>query len=95
MVAGVLVEISHQNIDRVFEYHIPDYLASEMKIGIRVLVPFGRMELEGFVLQIQDQKNTDKDLKDIIHIVDSSIVLNQVLLDYQRKNNKEIIQKNY
>ena len=62
MVVGVLVEISHKNVDRIFEYNVPDLLTSEIKIGIRVLVPFGRMELEGFVLNISDKKRTDKEL---------------------------------
>ncbi len=80
MVVGVLVELSNKNIDRIFEYNVPEKLASNIKIGIRVLVPFGRMELEGFVLSISDKKSTDKDLKDIINIIDSSIVLNDELL---------------
>ena len=65
MIVGVLVELSNQNIDRVFDYHVPDELASQIKIGIRVLVPFGRMELEGFVLEIKDKTDSDYELKDI------------------------------
>ena len=91
MVAGVLVELSHQSIDRIFEYHVPDSLTSTIKIGIRVLVPFGKMELEGFVLELNDQKKTDKELKSIIDIVDSSIVLNQELLDLGLWMQKETI----
>ncbi len=81
MVVGVLVELSNKNIDRVFEYNVPDDLASLMKVGIRVLVPFGKMELEGFVLDIKNHKDTDKDLKSIISIVDSEVVLNEELLE--------------
>ena len=81
MVVGVLVELSNKNIDRVFEYNVPDDLASLMKVGIRVLVPFGKMELEGFVLDIKNHKDTDKDLKSIISIVDSEVVLNEELIE--------------
>ena len=91
MVAGVLVELSHQNIDRVFEYHVPDSMTSLMKVGIRVLVPFGKMELEGFVLEIKDDKTTDKDLKDILQVVDSTIVLNQELLELGKWMQEETI----
>ena len=76
MVVGVLVELSSKNIDRIFEYEVPEELASLIKVGIRVLVPFGKIELEGFILSIKNNKDTDKDLKSIINIVDSSIVLN-------------------
>ena len=84
MVVGVLVELSNKNIDRVFEYHVPSDLTSLMKVGIRVLVPFGKMELEGFVLEIKDSKEYDKDLKDVLDVIDSSIVLNQELLELGR-----------
>ena len=47
MIAGVLVELSNKNIDKIFEYEIPSFLMSRIKIGIRVLVPFGNMKLEG------------------------------------------------
>ena len=84
MVVGVLVELSNKNIDRIFEYNVPDELTSLIKIGIRVLVPFGKMELEGFVLEIKEEKETVKDLKSIIDVVDSSIVLNDELLELGR-----------
>ncbi len=81
MVVGVLVELSNKNIDRIFEYNVPEKYTSIMKIGIRVLVPFGRQELEGFVLEIKKNKETDKELKDIINVVDSDVVLNSELLE--------------
>ena len=81
MIVGVLVELSNKNIDRVFEYSVPEDLTSLMKVGIRVLVPFGKMELEGFVLDIKNHKDTDKDLKSVISVVDSNVVLNDELLE--------------
>ena len=81
MVVGVLVELSNKNIDRVFEYTVPEKLTSLIQVGIRVLVPFGAMQLEGFVLEIKNEKNTDKELKEILDVVDSSIVLNSELLE--------------
>ena len=62
MIVGVLVELSNKNIDKIFEYSVSDSLKDKIKIGIRVLVPFGNMTLEGFVLSISDSKNTDKEL---------------------------------
>ncbi len=80
MVAGVLVELSHKNVDRVFLYHVPEELQSSIQIGIRVLVPFGKMELEGFVLEVHEKQEDSMELKDILSIVDQTIVLNQELL---------------
>ena len=81
MVVGVLVELSSKNIDKIFDYNVPEDLVSNMKIGIRVTVPFGRMTLEGFVLDIKKSNDSDIELKSIISIVDNDIVLNDELLN--------------
>ena len=81
MVVGVLVELSAKAVDKVFEYNVDDDLVESIKVGIRVLVPFGKMTLEGFVLEIKDSKSTDKELKSIISVVDKDIVLNKELLE--------------
>ena len=54
MYIKVLVELSSFNIDKTFTYHVPDYLMSKIKVGIRVKVPFNNQKLEGFVLEILD-----------------------------------------
>ena len=81
LVVGVLVELSSKNIDKIFDYNVPEDLVSNVKIGIRVTVPFGRMTLEGFVLDIKKNNDSDIELKSIISIVDNDIVLNDELLN--------------
>lgn len=81
MIVGVLVELSNKNIDKTFDYNVPVELVSKIKVGIRVTVPFGRMTLEGFVLDIKDSNDSDIELKEIISIVDEDIVLNSELLE--------------
>ena len=80
MIAGVLVEISHKNVDRIFEYKVPKELEKDLKIGVRVLVPFGRQTIEGFVLEIKNTKETDKELREILSVVDQEVVLTDELL---------------
>ena len=43
----VLVELKSKNIDKTFTYSIPQALIDKVKVGIRVLVPFGKQKLEG------------------------------------------------
>ena len=81
LVVGVLVELSSKNIDKIFDYNVPLELVSKIKVGIRVTVPFGRMTLEGFVLDIKKNNDSDIELKSIISIVDNDIVLNDELLN--------------
>lgn len=80
MIIQVLVQLSSQNIDRTFDYHVPLSLEEQIKIGIRVQVPFGSQVLEGFVLKIKEKGEEGRELKDIFAIVDSEVVLNEELL---------------
>ena len=81
MVVGVLVELSNKNIDRVFDYVVPSHLEKSIKIGIRVTVPFNHQVLEGFVLEIKEGEERNSNLKEVINIVDSDVVLNEELLN--------------
>lgn len=78
MIVEVLVELSNKNIDRVFDYAVPLELENNIKIGIRVLVPFAHQTLEGFVLNIKSNSNVET--KSIISIIDKDAVLNDELL---------------
>ena len=89
MVVGVLVELSNKNIDKVFDYLVPECFMEDIKVGIRVEVPFGKQILEGFVLNIKTDLVSEFDLKEIISIRDSDIVLNKELLELGK-----IIKKN-
>ena len=52
MIAEVIVGISHENLDKIFHYIVPKELESKVKIGLRVLVPFGRgnKKIEGYII---------------------------------------------
>lgn len=78
MVVGVLVQLSSQNVDRVFGYLVPEHLIPSIKVGVRVLVPFGKQNLEGFILEIKT--NSDRELKEIYSILDKDVILNDELL---------------
>ena len=83
MIIGVLVELSNKNIDRVFDYSVPSNLRDKIKLGIRVKVPFGFMELEGFIVEIKNGSSIE--VKDILGVVDEDIVLNEELLELGKR----------
>jgi len=91
MYADVLVELKAKQIDKTFTYLIPDSLKDKVQIGIRVLVPFGKQKLEGFVLNIIDKKEIDYELKEIIEIVDKEPVLNNEMLELGRYISKKTL----
>ncbi len=81
MVANVLTQIGVEALNKTFTYKIPDDLLDKVKVGSRVLIPFGPQRLEGFVLSLEhDEKNYDYKLKNIIDVVDEFPVLNDELL---------------
>ena len=53
--AQVIIDIANQNVDKIFEYLLPDSM--ELEIGQRVIVPFGRGNhpKEGYVVGLTDQ----------------------------------------
>lgn len=80
MYASVLIEIGAKSVDKLFTYIIPQNLIDKIKIGIRVKVPFAKMTLEGFVLEIKDTCKDEHELKEIISLVDNDTILNEELL---------------
>ena len=52
MVISVLVEISFNNKEKTFDYLVSKDLEDKIEIGKRVLVPFGKQNLEGFIIDI-------------------------------------------
>lgn len=81
MVAHVLVEIKINKTDKTFTYNIPPFLKEEVMVGKRVLVPFGKQKLEGYILKIDEHYNAEYELKDILEVLDNEPVLNNELLE--------------
>lgn len=69
MYAEVLIEYSAKSIDKTFTYIIPTSLSSDIKVGMKVQVPFGNKIINGFVTNIKDSYNDDYELKSIVNIV--------------------------
>ena len=70
MIAEVIIQSNVKNLNRVFDYKIPDmYEENAQKlIGSRVLIPFGRKkELEeGFIVNIKE--NSEYEVKEIAKV---------------------------
>ena len=64
MIAEVIINTTAKELNKNYDYIIPDSILKEIKIGSRVLVPFGRKKLEeGFVVGIkQDSEFANKEI---------------------------------
>ena len=81
MYVSVLTQIGVKAVDQTFSYHVPKLLENNIKIGVRVRIPFGNMILDGFVLGISDNSSYDNSkIKDIINVIDKEPVLNKEML---------------
>ena len=86
MVAQVLVGIKTTHIDKTFSYKIPSFMNEQISVGSRVLVPFGKQRLEGFVIDIVD--NIDTDYLFITHTIgagEEDYVLNNIPQEIKAK----------
>ena len=54
--ANVIVDISHEKLDRVFQYRIPEHLKEHLKTGMQVQFPFGNgnRPMKGYVVGFTD-----------------------------------------
>ena len=56
MYARVIVDITHEKLDKVFEYSIPSELEGVLQVGVEVIVPFGKgnRETNGYIIGITE-----------------------------------------
>lgn len=86
MIAEVLIEYSVKLLDKTFDYIVPDNLIKEIKVGHKVLVPFGSLIVEGFVVGLKNEvSDLNIEYKEIIEIVESTFCLNDELLELGKK----------
>lgn len=78
MVAEIIINSIAKELNRSFDYIIPEEMESEIKIGSRVFVPFGRQKKEeGFVINIKETSEFAN--KEIIKVEDN--LLNEANID--------------
>ncbi|MFW5892985.1 MAG: replication restart helicase PriA, partial [Bacillota bacterium] len=80
MIAEVLVDIAHMNVDQVFDYEVPVREESVIAIGQRVKVPFAGRTLTGFVVGLKET-SAIANLKTIEAIVDLTPYFNRERLE--------------
>ncbi|MCI8519229.1 MAG: hypothetical protein HFJ51_03950 [Clostridia bacterium] len=68
MIVEVIISSNAKDLNRIFDYNVPEKFENATKIGSKVIVPFGTMKRsqEGFVIGIKE--TSDYKVKDILNV---------------------------
>lgn len=55
--ANIIVDISHEKVDRPFQYRVPEKLQGQLETGMAVMIPFGRGNklIKGYIMELTDK----------------------------------------
>ncbi len=76
MFVDVIVDITHEKLDKIFQYSIPDSLEGVLKVGMEVVVPFGRgnKEINGYIISFSDTTEYEVEkIKSVMRVVTDSV----------------------
>ena len=88
--ANIIIDISHEKLDKTFQYRIPPEIKDEITEGMQVIVPFGNRTIKGYVLELTDKAEFDTaKLKDIKAVDNNAMQIESqfiALAAWMRKN---------
>ena len=90
--ADIIVDISHEKLDRPFQYEIPEKLQGLLEIGMSVSVPFGNGNkiIKGVIIDMGDEcKFEPSKMKQIIEVTEKSVAVEDNMIQlaaWIRKN---------
>ena len=73
---NVIVDISHEKLDRIFQYRIPEELQGKISTGMQVLIPFGmgNRTIKGYVTGVTDVPDYPVEkIKPVTGLVDGAV----------------------
>jgi primosomal protein N' (replication factor Y) len=82
--ADVIIDISHEKVDRVFQYRIPDALKGKVNIGTPVTIPFGRgnTRRQGYIVGISDEAQWEESkIKEILEVPEKQLSIESRLIE--------------
>lgn len=90
--ADIIIDISHERLDRSFQYRIPEELKSSVHIGSVVAVPFGKgtRTRQGFVVGLSDEPKIEEEkIRNIASMNEKKVPVESQLIElasWMRRN---------
>jgi primosomal protein N' (replication factor Y) (superfamily II helicase) len=82
MFCEVIIDIKHTNVNRYFDYLVPEHLIPFLERGMRVVVPFNEQKRLGFVMRIKEESQfATKSILDILDVLPTISEASFKLLD--------------
>lgn len=81
--ADVIIDISHEKVDRAFQYRIPESLYGQVNVGVQVSVPFGNGNTmrKGYVVGLSDKPGFEiTKIKEIAGVVTGNVSVQSQLI---------------
>ena len=78
MYANIIVDITHEKLDKIFQYRVPSRLEGELSVGMEVRVPFGRgnRETKGYVIGLTTRCDYEESkVKELLDISRSGVAI--------------------
>ncbi len=70
------MDVRAEAVNRIFQYRIPPSFGEKIKIGHRVLIPFGRRRIEGYVVELSSQLQVEEGkLKSVLQLLDPEPII--------------------
>ncbi len=81
--ADIIVDISHEKLDKTFQYKVPERLLGTLEVGMCVTVPFGKSNklIQGYLVGLGEQCNFDPArTKEIAGVVQKGVNLEDKMI---------------
>ncbi len=79
----IVVDISTGDLDRIFQYRIPDELLPQIEVGMQVRIPFGKNNrmITGFLINLTEHPRIEPErIKPVENIVNSELAVESQLI---------------
>jgi primosomal protein N' (replication factor Y) len=81
--ADIIIDISHENLDKTYQYAVPEEYSNTAAIGALVIVPFGRgnRQIQGYIVEMSTEPKLDVNLiKPLICVVENAPTIDSHLI---------------
>ncbi len=79
--ANVIVDISHEKLDKTFQYRVPEELKERLEVGMQVQIPFGTRTINGYVVELtQEAEYEVSKIRPLLGISEDGVAIESQLI---------------